>query len=186
MSDHRITLTYINIRQSIAILLAKLILINLISAVIVIFFYFSLIQGDALIPLISENSMLFLTVFISVGIFEMFLDIYVILKWLYEYYEITPEHIVHKKGIIFRKTEQYRLDYVRAMDVEDTFLGEIFNFATITLYDIRLNKYMDMYLIHNPDRYAKILKTLRPHIEIKKDRVWFPFLPKEKNGEGDE
>jgi len=182
MSDHTITLTYINIRQSIAILLTKLILINMISAVIVIFFYFSLVKGEGIIPFIAENTTLFLTVFIIIGILEMFLDIYVILKWLNEYYEITPEHIVHKKGIIFRKTEQYRLDYVRAMDVEDTLLGEIFNFATITLYDIRLNKYMDMYLIHNPDRYAKILKTLRPHIEIKKDRTWLPFLPKEQNG----
>lgn len=39
MTDSKITLTYVNIRQSIAILLSKLILTDLILAVIVVGFY---------------------------------------------------------------------------------------------------------------------------------------------------
>jgi hypothetical protein len=135
---------------------------------------------------ISIQPEVFIVTFGFLGIMKIVFDIYIILKWLHEYYEITPENVIHKKGIIFRKTEQYGLDKVRMMDIQDSFIGELFNFATITLYDIRLNKYLDMYLIHNPDRYANILKKLRPHIEVKKDRVWLPFLKREERDIEDE
>lgn len=181
----KITLTYLNIRQSIAVLLAKLVLADLIFSLIVIGFYFVLVQGDRFVQSASTNSSLFLSVFTILGVIKICISGYIVLRWLNEYYEITPEYIIHKRGLIFRKTEQYRLDHVRAMDIEDTFLGEIFNFATITLYDIRLNKYLDMYLIHNPQRYANVLRALRPHIEMKKDRVRLPFMPNREN-ESDE
>lgn len=177
----KITLTYLNIRQSIAILLTKLVITDLILATIVIGFYFVLVQGGTFTQFIAENTVIFLIVFATIGIFKIFLSIYVVLFWLYEYYEITPEHIVHRKGIIFRKKEMYNIDKVRAIDVQDSFLGELFNFATITLYDLRLRKYLDMYLIHNPRRYEKILKTLKPDLEAKEDRIRFPFMPKEEN-----
>ncbi len=125
-----------------------------------------------------SNTTVFLASFTVIGVIKILLTLYIVLQWLFEYYEITPENILHKHGIIFRKTELYDLDKIRAMDVQDTFLGELFSFATITLYDIRLNKYLDMYLIHNPQRYAHIIKTLRPDIEIKEDNVRLPYMPK--------
>ncbi|MBI3888120.1 PH domain-containing protein [Candidatus Microgenomates bacterium] len=123
--------------------------------------------------------MLFLSVFGVVGICKIFLSIYIVLLWLNEYYEITPENIIHKRGIIFRKSEMYRLSKVREIKVHDSFLGELLNFATITLYDIRLQKYLDLYLIHNPKRYERILKTLRPSLEVQTDRVHIPFTREE-------
>lgn len=180
---HTITLTHLNIRQSIAVLLAKLVLADFILAFLVFACYFLLVQGDTWMQTRFSTSFIFLGVFAMLGMCKILLSIFIVLRWLHEYYEITPEYVIHKKGIIFRKSEQYGLDKVRMMDVQDTFIGELFNFATITLYDIRLNKYLDLYLIHNPQRYAKILKTLRPHIEIKTDRIRLPFLPKEENGE---
>lgn len=181
--QHKITLTHLNIRQSIAILLTKLIILDLLLTFIVIIMYFLLIQGGALIRLPFDNSLVFLVAFLLIGIVKIMLSVYIVLQWLNEYYEITPDSVIHKKGIIFRKLEQYRLDKVRAMSVQDTFMGELFNFATITLYDLRLNKYLDMYLIHNPDRYAKILQTLRPGLELKKDRVRLPFMPRDDDGD---
>lgn len=181
--QHKITLTHLNIRQSIAVLLTKLIFIDSLLAITVVGFYFLLVQGDQIIPALSSSASLFLGVFIGLGIIKVFLTIYIILSWLNEYYEITPENIIHKKGIIFTKTEHYALDKIRTMDIQDNLIGEMCNFATITLYDIRLNKYLDMYLIHNPQRYAAILKTLRPHIEIKQDRIRLPFIPKRENDE---
>lgn len=180
MGTSGITLTYINIRQSIVILLAKILVIDLIMALIIVGFYFGLIQGGQITDFAIKNSILFLLSFGVMGTLKIAATVYVILQWLNEYYEITPEAVVHKKGIIFRKTEIYELSKVRMIDVEDSFLGEIFNYATITLYDLRLRKYMDMYLIHNPQRYAKILKTLRPNLELRKDRVHLPFMPSEE------
>lgn len=184
MADTKITLTNLNIRQSISILIAKLFLIDVLSAFIVIGFYFALLRGEEMLKVVLSDTPIFLTVFIILGIAKILMDAYIVLTWLNEYYEITPEYIFHKKGIIFRKTEQYRLDHVRGMDVQDSFLGEILNFGTITLFDIRLNKYLDMYLIHNPRRYVRVLKELRPHIETKRDHINLPFMPQENESIG--
>ncbi len=181
----KITLTYLNVRQSIVILIAKLVTIDVVLAVLVIGVYFLIMRNSALLQDIALASTLFLGFFIIAGIFKIILGCYMVLLWLNEYYEITPEYVVHKKGIIFKKQEQYRIDHVRRIDVEDTFLGEMLNFATITLYDIRLNRYMDMYLIHNARRYAKIFQQLRPEIEMKEDHVWLPFIKHSERAEGE-
>ncbi len=183
MTDKRhITLTHLNVRQSISILLTKLVLIDLLIAVIVLIYYFAVIQGEQFIKGISANNTIFILVFTIIGFLKILASSYVILKWLHEYYEITPEHVVHKHGIIFKKSENYRLNLVRVMSVEDSFFGELLNYATITLYDIRLKKYLDMYLVHNARRYAKILKEIKPDLEIKEDHVWLPFKKVEDIG----
>lgn len=178
MSDRSITVTNINIRESIAVLLTKLVFVDIFAAICVVGFYFLLVQGERFALDLSQDTYLFFIMFLIVGAIKIILDIYIVLQWLNEYYEITPDNIIYKSGIIHKKTRMFRLNLIRAMNVNDTFLGEIFNFATITLYDIRMNKYLDMYLIHNADRYAKIIKSLLPEIEIKKDRTALPFLSK--------
>lgn len=181
MEEHKIVFTYLNIRQSIAILLAKIILIDILILFLLIGAFWALTLEKVYLNLYLVNPGFFLVFFILLGLFKLLLSTYIVLQWLNEYYEITPEYIYHKKGIIFRKNEQYRIDVIRRMDVQDTFLGELLNFATITLYDIRLNKYLDLFLIHNPRRYAHILKQLRPEIEAETDRVRLPFMPKEES-----
>lgn len=166
-----ITLTYINIRQSISILLGKLFFVDFITISLILFFYYLLIRGSEFTGYRVEYVSIFSVLFLILGIFKLMLDIYVVLKWLNEYYEITPDYISHKKGVIFRKEEKYRLDNVREMRVSDSLLGEILNYGTISLYDIRLQKYLDMYLIHNPDRYVRILSQLKPNIEIKRETI---------------
>lgn len=176
--SHHITLTYLNIRQSIAILITKLVMIDFIMAFIMIGIYFVLVQGENFSINFSRSTTVFLSIFAVTGFIKILLTLFIVLAWLNEYYEINPENVVHHSGIIFKKTEMYALSKIRAMDVQDTFLGELLNFATISLYDIRLNKYMDMYLIHNPQRYAAVLRELLPNIEIKEDKVDLPFMSK--------
>ena len=171
MADHKITFTYLNIRQSIVILLAKLVCIDVVLAFIVVALFSVLVEGGELFGVMLMSTSLFLSLFGLIGFIKVILSIYVVLLWLNEYYEITPDAIIHKTGIIFRKKQQYALNNIRVMDIQDNFLGELCNFATITLYDIRLNKYLDMYLIHNPLRYAHVIKELRPRIEMKEDAV---------------
>lgn len=177
--SEKITLTYLNIRQSISILIARLILIDVILAAIVVGIYYLVIKSE-FISDSSLDSLIFLSLFGLTGLVKIIITCYVVLLWLNEYYEITPEYIYYKKGLIFKKKEQYRIDHIRRITVEDSFIGELFNFATITLYDIRFNKYLDMYLVHNARRYAKVLQELQPEIEIKEDHVWLPFI---KHGE---
>lgn len=182
----KITLTYLNIRQSIAILIARLVLIDIILAVIVVGAYYLVVQSGLVLNDVALGFWIFISIFGLTGLVKILITVYVVLLWLNEYYEITPEYIYHKSGIIFKKKEQYRIDHIRRITVEDSFLGEMLNFATITLYDIRFQKYLDMYLIHNARRYAKVLQELRPEIEIKEDHIWLPFIKHNEMGVAEE
>lgn len=176
----KITLTYLNVRQSIAILLGKIIVLDIIFAVVVAALYLLIVPSGVVVETVVRNIVIFLVLFFILGIFKFYLTTYVVMEWLNEYYEITPDEIVHKKGVVKKRSETYHLDKVGSIDVQHSFFGELFNFATISLYDSGMHKLLDMYLIHNPKRYEKILRTLIPNPERKKTRVQLPFLPKDE------
>ncbi len=175
-----ITLTYINIRQSISILIFKLVFIDLFFAGLVIGVYFFINTAIGILEQLSLDPSIFFFFFIAIGIVKLLLSTYTILLWLNEYYEITPEFVSHRKGIVHRTQEKYKLENLRKIIVNNTLFGEMFNFGTVSFFDRRLNKYLDMYLIHNPDRYANIFKKLIPDIEVKEDRIWLPYMKKLK------
>lgn len=176
MDTKKITLTYLNIRQSISILLIKLTLIDLLAASLILGFYLALLEGTIFVDIAFNNPLIFFVIFGTIGLLKVALTSYIILLWLNEYYEITPDSIVHKSGIIFKKKERYDLEKVRAMNVDDSIIGEMLNFATITLYDLRMQRYLDMYMIHDPKRYIKVLEILRPNIETKSDETIIPVI----------
>ena len=180
--EKAIYLTYLNIRHSISVLLIKLVVIDFMIAALLISFYFALVRGEEIVNIALTHTYLFLVVFGILGIIKILTTSYVVLQWLYEYYEITPDEIVHKNGIIFKKIEKYRFDNIRAISLSESFIGELLNFGTITLYDIRMQKYLDMYLIHNPKRYYKVIKELNPDIEYKTDETIIPLLTHAENG----
>ena len=176
MEGSNIVITHINIRQSITVMLARLIFLDLITTSLVIGIYAFLVYFEQWADISSYRTFLFLFTFGIFGVIKIFLNILVVLKWLNEYYEITPEYIYQKSGIFFRKTHQYRIEQIRRIEVKRSLLGQLFNFATIVLFDTRLNKSMELYLIHNPNRYAAVLKQLKPTIETELDQTTVPFL----------
>ena len=178
--DKELHLTYLNIRHSISVLLAKIVLVDFLAGLFHVLLYFSLIRGEHMINYDFTNTPVSLVVYGVLIIFQVVVTSYIVLQWLNEYYEITPDEIVHRNGIIFKKIEKYRFDNIRAMLISENFIGELLNFGTITLYDIRMQKYLDMYLIHNPKRYFKIIKALKPNIEYKKEETIIPLLTKDE------
>lgn len=171
MPKTEITLSNINIRESISILIGKLLFIDIIAAIFIIVLYVVLVTGGSLINFSYQNSYVFLSLFIIIGIGKILIDMYAILQWLNEYYEITPEYIVVKKGIFFRKEEKHRVDHIREVEFARNFFSEMFNAGSLIFYDQMLHKDLEMNYIHNPSRYLKILSTLNPEIEIKLEKV---------------
>src|SRR3989338_11028520 len=142
--DKELHLTYLNIRHSISVLLSKIVLVDFLAGLFHVLLYFSLIRGEHMINYDFTNTPVSLVVYGVLIIFQVVVTSYIVLQWLNEYYEITPDEIVHKNGIIFKKIEKYRFDNIRAMLISENFIGELLNFGTITLYDIRMQKYLDM------------------------------------------
>ncbi len=166
--NKKIYVTHLTVRQSISLLIIKLILIDIITAIIFLVSHSILFNTDISssinISPTSYNTIVFLILVIG----KILLTCYLVLQWLNEYYEITPDAITHKKGLLFRKVKRHDLALIRSVKVEHGLIARLLNYGNISLYDVRLNKDIELYLIHNPIKYLHILEEIIPNLEEEK------------------
>lgn len=170
-SNKKIGVTHLNIRQSIFILLFKLVLLDLLVAFLAVAFL-SLLSTSIFSPGIKIYLLAFHVIyFVLLVALKVALTFYVVLAWLNEYYEIWPEAIVHKGGIIWRKEVRYPFRQIRFIKMYQGMIGKLCNYGSLEIFDWRLTKYTTMYLIHNPHRYERILESLVPKAGQEKEIV---------------
>lgn len=165
----KIHVTHINIRQSIFLLLLKLIFLDVMTAILVSMYYFLIsnrLTSEVLVDTIQLSNLLFLFVVIFL---KIVLAIYVVLLWINEYYEIWPTHLMHKSGLFLSKAEKHPFAQMRSVKIEQGFFGKIFGYGTICLYNWYLKTYTSLYLIHNPVKYFHIIESLIPKSEKEKE-----------------
>lgn len=163
--DRKIVVTHVTIRQSISVLLLRLVLLEILAATGVVLFHTLIISTnitDIAHNLNSDFNVFSVPVFLLFVLIKTFLMIFVIFQWLEEYYEITPNEVIYRRGLIFRKEEQNRLEHLGSLEINQSLLGRIFNFGTIKLFNMTSKKDVLLYLIHNPMKYHHILQTLLP------------------------
>lgn len=160
--DKYISITHINIRQSISFLIIKLIIIEAIAVITTLFFYLSLPQIASILDAFQISRGLLVLIFIFLAAIKMYLSFLVIFMWLNEYYEVSPLKIIYRSGFIFRHEEQFTLSHVSSITLRQTLIGKFLNYGTIELYDRFDKKRKYLYLIHNPIRYFQIVESLLP------------------------
>lgn len=104
-------------------------------------------------------------------LFKLLLVLIVIGQWLDEYYEIWPDKLSYRRGVFFKKEEEYIYSHIMSVDMYQGFFGEIMNYGTIHMYDRYINKDVYLYLVHNPKRYFNILKDLIPIADSRKQVI---------------
>lgn len=182
-STKEISVTHITIRQSISILLLKLILIEFLAALGVILFH-SFFTQQALIDISSINATVNLfnvPLFLTIVAAKIFLMIFVVMQWVEEQYEITTKELIHRTGFIFRKEESYNLEHLGSIELQQNFLGKVLNYGTVQIYNWATEKEVSLYLIHNPVKYYSILKILVPEADRGKKVVREHVLEPEEN-----
>ena len=169
MDQNKISVTHINIRQSIFFLLLKLLVLDMFAVFIILLFFSSLsapfISDWVKLQIISHNLLFFLLL----GFLKIFITLFVVLQWLNAYYEIWPNSIAHKRGIIWKKEEKFPFGHIRSIKVEQGAFGRLFTYGTLSLYDYSLRRYATLYSIHNPMKYFHILDGLVPKAEKEKE-----------------
>lgn len=158
----KIYVSHINIRQSISLLLTKILVIETVAALVVIIFHsllFSFVLPSGTIHLITIFGMPIFVVLVTI---KMLLSLYIIIDWLNEYYEVSAHFIMHRRGVLYKHEEKYAIDQVAFIEINQGMLGRLCNYGSIRLLNMRRYEYLDMYLIHNPFRYAAIIKELNP------------------------
>lgn len=169
--EKRLQVTHVNIRQSISFLLMKFISIDILSALIFIAIFAGIQSTDIVsntdFPVISYTYVML--IILSLG--ALFLNVYVVLEWLNEYYEITPHAVFHKRGVFFKKEDRYTFQNIKMISIEQGVFGKMLNYGTIVMLDWRLQKYADLYLIHNPMKYLHILEEVLPNVDEQKSTI---------------
>lgn len=164
----KITVTHVTIRQSIVFLMLRLLVLDILATLAALLFlspFLFPIPIEIKIQVVSHNIVFFL----MLATIKIGFTIFVILRWLNDHYEITPEFIVHKRGILWRKIERFKLVHVKSFGLEQGVFGKVFDYGTLRFYDWFLRKDYSVYLIHNPKKYLGILEDLLPYADEEKD-----------------
>lgn len=165
----KISVDHVNIRQSIFFLMLKLIFLDVIAAFFAVL-YFSSVSYEFVPEIISGLILSYDSSFFLILVFlKIFFNIYIVMAWINEYYEIYPNVVIHRSGFIFRKEEEHPFAQMRSVKIEQGFFGKIFGFGTIYLYNWYLKTDTSLYLIHNPVKYFDIIKSLIPKSEKERE-----------------
>lgn len=165
--NENIVVTHVTIRQSIFILILKIVIVELIAAIAIIIFH-SFITSVGVRDTIGSTNFFNIPLFIVLVIMKTSLTIYVIFLWIEEYYEITPKEITHRNGFIFKSVEGNSISHLGALEIEQDILGRFFNYGTLKLFNWALEREVTLYLIHNPMKYYAILQQLIPDADKEK------------------
>lgn len=180
--EKKIFVSHVTIRQSISFLILRLIVLEIISAALIILFYSILMPIGIIENVFGSNYGLYNTlIFIVFIIGKTLLMTYIVIVWLNEYYEITPKEVIHKTGLIFRKEEKNVLNHIDAVEIEQGLLGRIFNYGNLILFNWVLEKNTMLYLIHNPKKYLRILQDLLPQSDQRKRIIRERIVEKERD-----
>lgn len=170
VEDGKLKVTHINIRPSISILVLQLIVLNVLSAAAIVAFCLAAVLYLPIMELIL-NAYIGLILISIIFFAQISLTIYAVVVWMNEYYELFPEYLIHRRGVVFRKESKFPIRNIRFIQVNQGILGKMLNYGTLTLLDGRRNKFLDLYLIHNPVRYYQILDKLNPSINEEKESL---------------
>jgi hypothetical protein len=166
--EKKIYVDHVTIRESIFFLLLKLLALEVVSDVFFIAFYSIVLLPKFTETISSTYYSYVVPLFIVMAVIKMGMMLFVIIQWLEEYYEINPQDIVHKQGLIFRKEERYALKHLGTITLQQGALGSIFHYGTISLYDWVDGRHVYLYLIHNPRKYHKLLQRIVPEADKEK------------------
>jgi hypothetical protein len=171
IKNNKFYATHINIRQGISFLILKLV----ITEIVFIFLLYSVAFPHSFLDnfflLFQQPNQIRLILFLLLALCKFYFEFISVYQWLNEYYEISCTQIVHRKGFIFRKEQCYDYKQVRLVDLKQNFIARLLNYGTIHMFDPYAHKNIYLYLIHNPLRYYKIIKSLIPRVDDEREIV---------------
>lgn len=161
-----------HIRQTVAIPITKLVMIEIIITLISFFARFLSFNylGEIL------NNLILIVEILVIQIFNLYLILNVIFSWLSIEYILRNDEIVIRQGLIKSKETTYEIANLQSMSINQSLMGRLFNFGTIRLFNPVLKEEIFLEDIPNPKLYGAIIQNneqqippaLRPLRQIKK------------------
>ena len=103
---------------------------------------------------------LYLIFLVTLLIVDVGIIFSIILKWNFEYIEITRNAIIKHKGILSKKEETFSCNFIETITINQDFLGMIFNYGTLELFDPALKKPIYIFNTTSPKNYCDVIKKI--------------------------
>ncbi len=103
---------------------------------------------------------LYLIFLATLLIIDMVVIFSIILKWHFEYIEITKNAIIKHKGFLYKKEETFACNFIETITIDQDFFGMIFNYGTLELFDPALKEPIYLLNIANPKKYSDAIKKI--------------------------
>ncbi len=101
---------------------------------------------------------MYFIIFLAINTLKLFFIIFVSVKWITTIYEIREGEIKFRQGLIAYSQKVYLCKHIQEVICKQGFIGKIFNFGSIELYDPTLTNNLNIDCVQNPSKYADIIK----------------------------
>lgn len=109
---------------------------------------------------ISYLSVFYFIVFLGAFFINIWVVLLVAIKWSTEYSEVSKDGVIKHSGILHKKNQKYVCSFVEGVKVEQSFLGMLFNYGTIELYDPSLKEQVCISNVAKPKKYSEIIQKI--------------------------
>lgn len=103
---------------------------------------------------------LYLILLVTLLIVNVGIIFSIILKWHFEYIEITRSAIIKHKGILSKKEETFACNFIETITLNQDFVGMVFNYGTLELFDPALKELIYIFNIASPKKYSEAIKKI--------------------------
>lgn len=158
------------LRESVFLIVARLISTEIVFGMLYLFLSLFGSFISSFIDTTSFSSIYYVVVFM-IFILNLWAVMMIAVKWSSEYAEISQDGVVKHTGIFHKKEQKYACSFIEGVKIEQSFLGSIFDFGTIELYDPALKEQVFLYNINSPKKNSEIIQKI-----ISKKGQSIPFI----------
>ena len=97
--------------------------------------------------------------FFTIALIIILSTLILLVRWSFERYELRGGEIIHRKGVIFVRVEQYSLENVETITYDQTLFGRVLKYGTIRLHSPLLKSEIKVPYMPDPDRVLMLLKS---------------------------
>jgi len=108
----------------------------------------------------SYLSLLYFIVLVGMFFINVWIVLLIAIKWTTEYAEITKEGVSKHSGILHKEEQKYACNFIEGVKLDQSFLGMLFNYGTVELYDPALKEQVYLSNIASPKKYSEIIQKI--------------------------
>ncbi len=145
------------VRRSILLPITRIALLQFMVGLAIATLSFVAVYFADIVPM---GILLFTGVVIILLIFDIIFCVFILLRWWHEYYIIKEAKVIHRKGVLYERTQTHHCERIESITVEQSLLGKIMDHGDIQVSEPPMQQELMLYGIPQPKKHVKIMRYL--------------------------